>query len=394
MKEHPIPQDITNYRFHIVGSMTLKQFGEAAVGVIIALAIYQTNLIGLLKWPLMIVFAGGGFAAAFIPIEERPLSHWISTFIGILYKPTQFFWKRAYNIPPAFLFKGDQANTLDLQELDLSPARRQRIKEFISSTNPEGDDSDFSPEERLRMSSILDIFQTQVVQEFRIEPQLESKEKPNLTVRVRSMRQTTIAEDPVLQERIASNALGGLESLDSTYVIDPEHKHTETNKKDAYLNTNEVAQGLSIPENAPVTVDNRIDVEEVAALVHQQSITPQERAFVEQTGPKSDSFSNSEDAQFNAALPFPSKPTAPNKLVGMILTPKDELIPGAIIEIKTSDGHVLRAVKSNALGQFFITTPLESGSYIVEVEKDPFKFHPLTITLTGKIVEPIEVRSN
>jgi hypothetical protein len=37
MKEHPIPQDITNYRFHIVGSMTLKQFGECAAGVIIAL---------------------------------------------------------------------------------------------------------------------------------------------------------------------------------------------------------------------------------------------------------------------------------------------------------------------------------------------------------------------
>jgi hypothetical protein len=77
----------------------------------------------------------------------------------------------------------------------------------------------------------------------------------------------------------------------------------------------------------------------------------------------------------------------------MILTPRDELIPGAIIEIQTPQGVVSRAVKSNALGQFFITTPLENGEYIVSVEKDGHTFKPMTITLTGKIVEPLEVRS-
>ncbi|MDQ5951410.1 MAG: hypothetical protein QG639_691, partial [Patescibacteria group bacterium] len=58
MKEHPIPQDITNYRFHIVGSMTLKQFGEVLVGVIISFIIYQTNLIAIIKWPLIVLFFG------------------------------------------------------------------------------------------------------------------------------------------------------------------------------------------------------------------------------------------------------------------------------------------------------------------------------------------------
>ena len=35
MREHPIPQDITGYKFHIIGSMTLKQFLEIAIGVIV-----------------------------------------------------------------------------------------------------------------------------------------------------------------------------------------------------------------------------------------------------------------------------------------------------------------------------------------------------------------------
>ena len=118
MKEHPIPQDITNYRFHIVGSMTLKQFGEVAIGVALAFFIYQTNLINIIKWPLIFLAFGGGLAAGFVPIEERPLSHWITTFLTILYKPTQFFWKRMYNIPPAFLFKGYADHILQFRDLE------------------------------------------------------------------------------------------------------------------------------------------------------------------------------------------------------------------------------------------------------------------------------------
>lgn len=393
MKEHPIPQDITNYRFHIVGSMTLKQFGECALGVIIGLLIYQTNLIAIIKWPLILIFVGGGFAAAFLPIEERPLSHWISTFISILYKPTQFFWKRNYNIPAPFLFKADHVDIATLQEIDLSPVRRQRIKEFISSTAPLEGQSDFTVDERLRMASILDIFQTQTVREVVVEQRSEIKDKPNLTVRIRSMRQATITETVVPEEQFSANALGG--SAADTYLLDTNvtQEHQTSNKKDAYLDTTQVAQSIQVPEIQPVEVAQIVNEDEFAALVHQQTTNSSERAFVSQMAPTTASLTATDTVRFNASLPFPSKPNTPNKLVGMILTPRDELIPGAIIEIQTPQGVVSRAVKSNALGQFFITTPLENGEYIVSVEKDGHTFKPMTITLTGKIVEPLEVRS-
>ena len=76
-----------------------------------------------------------------------------------------------------------------------------------------------------------------------------------------------------------------------------------------------------------------------------------------------------EHTHFNANLPFPSKPTLPNKLVGMVLTPDNNLITDAIVEVQTIDGNIVRAVKSNALGQFTITTPLKDGEYIISVEK-------------------------
>ena len=85
MQEHPIPQDITGYKFHIIGSMTLKQFGEVFLGVIIAGILFKTNLIAVIKWPLIMMSVGLGAAAAFLPIEERPLDHWIITFFRVLY---------------------------------------------------------------------------------------------------------------------------------------------------------------------------------------------------------------------------------------------------------------------------------------------------------------------
>ena len=106
MREHPIPQDITNYRFHIVGSMTLKQFGELALGCIIGFAIYSTNLVAFVKFPLIFIFVALGVIAAFVPIAERPLDHWIITFFRGLYSPTLYFWRREESPPDVFFLRG------------------------------------------------------------------------------------------------------------------------------------------------------------------------------------------------------------------------------------------------------------------------------------------------
>jgi len=118
------------------------------------------------------------------------------------------------------------------------------------------------------------------------------------------------------------------------------------------------------------------------------------RVFIEQkTDPIRQSDVKTEKGQFNATLPFPNKPTEPNKLVGMVLTPENELIPGAIVEIRTKDGKIVRAVKTNALGQFFVTTALKKGDYVVEVEKEGYEFKPFAVQLKNKIIDPLEVRS-
>ena len=64
-----------------------------------------------------------------------------------------------------------------------------------------------------------------------------------------------------------------------------------------------------------------------------------------------------------------------------------------MLEVQTTSGQIERAVKTNALGQFFITTPLKVGEYNVIVEKDNYVFQPMHIKINNEIIQPIEIRS-
>src|SRR3990170_2260575 len=130
MQEHPIPQDVTGYKFHIVGNMTLKQFAEVGAGVLVAVILYNTNLLSFIKWPLMMLSVGLGGMMAFVPIEERPLDHWIMTFFRRLYNPTKFYWRKDSAVPFALMpKKAENTKVLAiLQTFDELPVADVRSK--------------------------------------------------------------------------------------------------------------------------------------------------------------------------------------------------------------------------------------------------------------------------
>lgn len=323
MREHPIPTDITSYRFHIIGTMTLKQFGEVALGVVLAFIIYMTNLPVIIKWPLILFFAGLGAAAAFIPIAERPLDHWIITFYKALYKPTQFYWKRAQKIPDPFLYEQKSGTTSQPDEIDLTPYKRQRIKEYLHTVPTATKSTDFTDAENSRMQSILESFTTTPVYSTPTTPVHHQDSKPALAVRVREIKKPL--EDVV------------------------EKKEIEMTTRESTL--------LTVSPPLPITNT------EILSAVE------------------------------NNNLPIPEQPTQPNIIVGMVVNQQNELIPEAIIEIINEQNEVQRAIKTNALGQFFVTTPLKNGVYIMKVEKEGLSFDSHRIELLGQVVAPIEIRS-
>ena len=191
MKQHPIPQDITGYKFHLIGAMTLKQFAELAVGAIIAFIVYQSNLIGIVKWPMFIMLIVLAIMIAFVPIEERPLDFWIFTYFKNLWKPTKFFWKKTPKIPEFFNYKPGQHQDLDIKpDVNYSPARKERIQEYLKSipdSDEELDEWDISYNQRAN-ELLADFDQVQIKAE-NISVQREPKTgKPQLKTRIRKLK--------------------------------------------------------------------------------------------------------------------------------------------------------------------------------------------------------------
>jgi hypothetical protein len=380
MREHAIPQDITGYRFHIIGSMTIKQFAEIGAGVILAIMIYATNLPTFVKWPLIAIAVGLGAMAAFVPIEERPFDHWIITFFRVLYKPTKFYWQRHSKIPDAFLYTPETSNEPTYAELDLKPARRQRIKEYLTSVEQPAilNELDLAEQERLR--SVMVTFNTDRTQ---LGAATRKNEKPDLRVRVRALAGAADG-DLQLPQPTAIFDTPGVAATQQTPALDSVQR--------AHLPINQVATKIAIPELNQVDIESEAVSHDDAGFQNVSEQATHERAFIEEASTATP-VQPTQTVTTNTNLPFPLPPTEPNKLVGMVLSPNNDLLNDSIVEIQTENGQVARAVKTNALGQFFVTTPLESGTYTILAEKDGFQFAPLQIMLTGAVVPPLEIRS-
>ncbi|MCC6711711.1 MAG: carboxypeptidase regulatory-like domain-containing protein [Candidatus Pacebacteria bacterium] len=349
MREHPIPQDVVGYKFHIVGNMTLKQFAEVAIGVVIGVILYNTNLVDLVKWPLIILSAGIGVLVAFVPIEERPLDHWITTFFKRIYNPTKFYWKKETEIPFAFMHvKREKTKEEEDFEIDLTPARRQRIKEYLSSVGEKKAIDPLDTEEQQRMTSILEEYSKVEVKNITATPQ---QIKPNLTTKVRNLaKKSTISTEN--SEKI---------------IFQQQQKTNQQLKQEDQQNQ----QGLTTAPQltTPAVANEELKIDKQAFTLPNEAVAT------------------------NKELPFPQQPTTPNTLVGMVLTPDNKLVDQATVQIKNNNGQVVYALKTNLLGQFSLSSALPNGTYVLTTQKTGFNFNDQTITLSGKIVAPLEIRS-
>lgn len=346
MREHPIPQDITGYRFHLVGSMTLKQFAEILVGSIIALIFFKSGLPGIIRWPAMILFAGTGILAAFVPFEERPLDHWITTFFQVMFKPTKFYWKREPRIPDAFTYEPQDGTDNVEASLDLTPTRKNRIYQYLQSINqPSLEEDSFDIEEQKRVSGLLSSFQTIQITTNPDVDISQQNSKPDLKVRVRK-----------IQKMYNKNAQSPQNISTTIFARQPEQ---------------------TIAEKGYEKQANNTQTEEVATATKQKKTS---EPVVLPPPPKIDA-------------PFPLSGTQLNQVGGIVLSSSDKLIEDALIEIKSSGGNTITATNSNSLGQFLISGHLKSGEYELHVSSPNQTFNPVKINLTGEKIDPVEIRA-
>lgn len=361
MIEHPVPQNVTGYQFRLVGDMTLKQFLELVAGGGVAWLIWTINLPAFIKYPLVLLSVFGGFAAAFLPLEDRPLDQWFISFFKAIYRPTLFTWKKP---------KRDDI-------FQFTPKPEEQTKTLAAAAK--------APSAGLK--TLIQLYQLQETEQEAADP-LE---------KTWTDRQQTIPK--LFAEVVVSKKLAN----ETTF---PQKLTFKTEKPE----TSVVIRPLSVPQNPAAILHGEITLPprqpKIPPLVEIKVGTDQlsSKSNLVDTGPsvatapdlpaaatKAPTLNVAQAAISQYSLPALS--TSPNILSGMVLTQDGRIVESAIVEIRDQHGLPVRALKTNKLGQFSIATPLPNGNYELEIEKDGLSFDILKIEAKGEIMQPIEIRA-
>jgi len=126
-KQHPVPQNIMDVEFKLIGDLTMRQFAYLFV---FGMASYIASLvvIGIFKWPFVITLAFLGLGLAFVPVEEKGLDEWIVNFIKAIQAPTQRVWKKEPVVPSALL--SDNIDIVRHEMITLAPTSSRRKLEY------------------------------------------------------------------------------------------------------------------------------------------------------------------------------------------------------------------------------------------------------------------------
>lgn len=128
-KQHPVPQNVMDVQFKLIGDLTMRQFAYLFV---FGFAAYLANItvIGIFKWPIVVLLSLLALGLAFVPIAERGLDEWIANFIRAISHPTQRIWMKEPQLPTAFIH--DSLAVVRQEMITLAPtSSRRKLEEYL-----------------------------------------------------------------------------------------------------------------------------------------------------------------------------------------------------------------------------------------------------------------------
>lgn len=379
MNQHPIPQNISTYKFRLIGDMTVKQFILLALGIGGAVLFYTSNLLGLIKYTLIGISALIGIGMAFFTIDGRPMETWIKAYLAAIYAPTQFIWRKSPKIP-AFFSYTPSPDTIPAQTQEMLSAAVLRKQAGLSSflqTLPEYQlNSKLNQQEANHLSQITNLF---------THPQTP------IPISISTPNPPSLSNPSSSQIHINTLPIQAPTTTPSESTLSPVPTSTQT-RSDA-----DRPSGVIVAPEIQIIDDHKSQPHppltgtiQISSISSQPSAPqPQAQTLIQQAPINSDVQKPITDQ----SLPFPSTPTTPNTAVGMVLNKDNKIIENAIIEIRDPNGIPVRATKTNKLGQFISTTPLKNGTYQLQVDKDGYEFNLISLELNGQILPPLKIQA-
>lgn len=439
MEEHAVPQDITGFKFKLVGDMTIKQFGELAFGAVCAYIIYASGLYPIFKWPLVAFFASFGVALAFLPISERPLDVWLINFFKAIYRPTYYVWKKdvaarvvsendfmpgyitttapeatrgqlqAAPVPPAWPFSPEKKEPVTTTPQEPTMKGEEKLAETPSpTTNPSQETAGkvLSVEDLMKQRQSATpppIVNTTKGENQTSEPKitattpLENKNNGSATpftvdqlVALRQQKQvnneqtTTQAlsdgeKQIAEQANIVKELMIQIDELKNKIALGQAVNQDESAKQLTELLGKKMQASEKLSALRKQVSDTRVSA--VAVPEYKEPIkSPAKVRVVEKTVPQQPATIRLTDL--------------PNVINGLVTDSANKPLEGVILVIKDQAGNSIRAFRTNKIGQFIVSTPMQNGTYILELEKNGFNFDTLEVTLSGQILAPLTIKAN
>lgn len=494
-KQHPVPQNIMDVEFKIIGELTMRQFFYMMIFGGLAYASFVGARESFLRWPLVFLFVSLGLALAFLPYEERGLDQWIINFFRAIYMPNQRIWKK---LPEIFAdIPTANMDMLKQEMITLAPtSSRRKLEQFLDqqgttlTVDPlDIPETEYNKKIRVAFAPVMtatpvaappveapEVFappapQTQPIpveepetenlpqeaQQSKQETkqQKDEKQERNEQTKVKEQPQAQ-APKPLPQPRAQQPAQD--HDLDLTPITPDQHSGRKFTsllpeqgeivlpiRGEKVLQTSEQQEieedieekaeqlkqllsqirgseeGAEVLERAAEKVAEEEKVEQPQQQEESMERPEEVKAQVEESQKEATKKMESLQAKIFARkkAESPNKPEPqlirsdrhivgkgdieeenvnsniqPNIISGTIMDDRGKGLEGIVLIIKNAKGEPVRALKSDKIGKFSISTPLSNGNYSVEINKSnktDLSFDIIKVEAKGFKIAPVKI---
>jgi PrgI family protein len=396
MQQHPIPQNVSQYQFKLIGFLTLSQFAFLGGFLLLAFIVFKAPLPFIFTWPVSFILALGGILFTFFKYNERPFHIYVINFLKSVYGPTQYLWQKQEKIPDFFTFTRKTTN--QDHSSNRSAVSQQKLQSYLSTLNPK---PQIKPQDKIEIQNLSKI--NQLFGSVKISPQTQPDQNP-MPAGDKPRVIKKIPDQKTIETILFQNQI---KLSQKNLKVKSDEQKKQISKELLSAKPKPAIQALQSPK--PVTLPPKlvpINKNQVSQQIQKTSMNKTNKAQqsiikpapslappvqVTSLYPENSNSKPLITPQFLSDVNMPISPEAPNIIVGMTVSKTEKLIPNTIVEIQNSNNMPVRAVKSNRLAQFFIATPIKNGVYQVKAEHSSYKFDTIKIEAKGVIIPPIKI---
>jgi hypothetical protein len=296
-----------------------------------------------------------------------------------------------------------------------------RIKVKVKATGQTGtvDEKEFNPNVYEILGVVSENGGQNITPTAQPQPQPQPVQTPNVqtpsqtptstpTPKVPPIPENTTQTPPVVQNnqpqpQLAQTPIIGEQPQNQTNPAPPPAQIEPVNIEALNKSLQEKVNASQIPQNPPQPQESTPKQEapkinNESGITHNFVIpapTPQVPPTepIKVVEPPSNSPPASTLPSLNPHLIMPPLTHIPNVLNGIVQSQEGNLLEETIVLVKDKNNIPVRALKTNRLGQFVISTPVSNGSYRIEAEKDGYLFDIIDVEAKGVIVPPITIKA-